>query len=260
VSRVRYSRSRHRGESREPVALVVDCLAPEDQSVSCASGALLGLPLVAGRQRKGFRRPVAVELLFFACPKKSSQKKGHPAAAPSGHPALRVRVGLPGFAGGTSVCLQRTGAPPARHRCATDPPARRRDRGAPLAAILAATARFDESRGGASFQAIGRGASKRFLQEPFPAWVPYLAPSSAGSRRGKARMSEAMDGRVRAGRRVPSNAGHRPSAAWPVRDPGRLSFGYFSLAKQRKVARAGRRPDRNAIALARTAESIALHP
>jgi hypothetical protein len=74
--------------------------------------------------------------------------------------------------------------------------------------------------------------------------IPCVAPSSAGSRRGKAWMFERMDARVHAGRRIPSNAGHRHREARTARQSGRLSLGYFSLAKQREVTRAGRRPDR----------------
>jgi len=128
------------------------------------------------------------------------------------------------------------------------PPARRRGRGAPLAAFLAATARFDNGLASADSIALGREAAVKSLRKHLPAWVPYLAPSSAGSRREKARMFEAMDGVLgrcaaafaalgRAGRRIPSNAGDRLREAQPARDPGALSFGYFSLDKQRKAAR-----------------------
>ena len=64
---------------------------------------------------------------------------------------------------------------------------------------------------------------------------PVGAPSSGGSRRGKARLFEAMDGRVRAGRRVPSNAGNGSEA--DARTSGVLLFGYFLLDKQEKVTR-----------------------
>jgi len=38
-----------------------------------------------------FRPPAAADLLSFACAKESRQRKHTPEAAPSGHPALRVR-------------------------------------------------------------------------------------------------------------------------------------------------------------------------
>jgi hypothetical protein len=87
--------------------------------------------------------------------------------------------------------------------------------------------------------------------------IPCVAPSSAGSRRGKAWMFERMDARVHAGRRFPSNAGHGARAASDARQSGRLSLGYFSLASQREVTRAGRRPDRNALASASEALALA---
>src|SRR5690606_26728892 len=88
------------------------------------------------------------------------------------------------------------------------------------------------------------------LMQLLPRGVPCAAPSSAGSRRGKARMFEHMDVRVRAGRRIPSNAGNRHSEGMSARKSGRLSLGYFSLARQREVTRFGRRPKRNALDLA----------
>ena len=66
---------------------------------------------------------------------------------------------------------------------------------------------------------------------------PVEAPSSAGIRRGKARLFEAMDGRVRAGRRILSNAGNIDGFIVDAQTSGRLSFGDFSLPKQRKVTR-----------------------
>ena len=66
---------------------------------------------------------------------------------------------------------------------------------------------------------------------------PVGAPSSGGSGRGKARLFEAMYGRVRAVRRVPSNAGNGGSFIATTRTSGRLSFGDFSLPKQRKDTR-----------------------
>ena len=52
-------------------------------------------------------------------------------------------------------------------------------------------------------------------------------------------MSEAMDGRVRAGRRILSNAGYPARALCAGREiRGALLFGYFLLGKQEKVTRA----------------------
>jgi hypothetical protein len=49
---------------------------------------------------------------------------------------------------------------------------------------------------------------------------PSFPPSSAGIRRGKARMFEHMDVRVGAGRRIPSNAGHPARCARGAGNPG----------------------------------------
>jgi hypothetical protein len=45
---------------------------------------------------KGFR-PLRAESLFFACPKKSNPKKGHPEGALCGRRARKVRGGITGF-------------------------------------------------------------------------------------------------------------------------------------------------------------------
>ncbi len=50
-------------------------------------------------------------------------------------------------------------------------------------------------------------------------------------------MSEAMDGRVRAGPVMASSAGDRASFTRAARDWGVLLFGYFLLDKQEKVTR-----------------------
>jgi len=63
---------------------------------------------------------------------------------------------------------------------------------------------------------------------------PFFPPSSAGIRRGKARMSEAMDGRVRAGRRIPSNAGHGARSLRDTGNPGCPSLWLLSLGQARE--------------------------
>ena len=63
---------------------------------------------------------------------------------------------------------------------------------------------------------------------------PVGAPSSAGIRWGKARMFERMDARVRAGHRIPSNAGNGDSFIVAARTPGAFSFGYFSFGQAKK--------------------------
>src|SRR5690606_32686288 len=63
---------------------------------------------------------------------------------------------------------------------------------------------------------------------------PVVAPSSGGSRWGKARMSEAMDGRVRAGHRIPSNAENGGGFIAATRTSGVLLFAYYSLGQARE--------------------------
>ena len=73
-----------------------------------------GLAFCLGRvEKQSFHSPAASESLSFACPKESNQRKGHPASAVFGPPALRRRERAPGFADGTSVCRHRTGRRPA---------------------------------------------------------------------------------------------------------------------------------------------------
>ena len=189
-----------------------------------------------------FGRP---ESLSLACPRESNQREGHPSRSPSGilppgarsvsagsrtaHPALRerahVRVRAPAGLWLRPLAA-RQGAPLRGHRGRAErvAPPWRRD------------------------QSPARGATSQ-KRKRHVAQIPCVAPSSAGSRRGKAWMFERMDARVHAGRRIPSNAGYGARAASDARQPGRLSLGHFSLAKQREVTRAGRRPDRNALDL-----------
>jgi hypothetical protein len=126
----------------------------------------------------------AAELLLFACPKRSNQEKGHPEIAPA---FGGFASGLRGFSTVrpcTDEKLARFLRAPA---VAADPPARRRD--------------LREGRS----RAKSRGARAVVLGSPFPS----RAPSSAAGLGGKARMFEAMDGRVRAGPSLASSAGLR---------------------------------------------------
>jgi hypothetical protein len=218
-----------------------------------------------------FGRP---DLLLFACPKRSRQEKGHPSRAPSGILPPGARSGSAG---------SRTAHPALRERAHVRVRAPAGLVLRPLAARQGAPLRGHRGRAGLAAPTVrqqdapARGAADE-LRKRHGARFPCVAPSSAGSRRGKAWMFEAMDGRARplrgyvslslehAGRRVPSNAGHRHRAAMPARQSGRLSL-YFSLARraaqergrtpkaarraagrmpavQREVTRAGRRPDR----------------
>ncbi len=153
-------------------------------------------------------RFAAVESLSLACPRESNQREGHPTFAP----ATRVREPEPGFSTALPV-LTKTRV----HPC-TRP-------FGPFRLRLTATE--------------GTRRAPRF--EASSLLGPVGAPSSGGRRRGKARMSERMDARVRAGHRIPSNAGNGSEA--DARTPGVLSFGYcfFGQAKKSSSVAEGER-------------------
>ena len=52
---------------------------------------------------QSFHSPSASESLSLAWPRESNQREGHPDAAVSGHPALRLRAAAPGLADSPSV-------------------------------------------------------------------------------------------------------------------------------------------------------------
>ena len=76
---------------------------------------------------RGFTRLPASECLSLAWPRERHQREGHPGAAVSGHPALRLRNATTGFGDSPSMDCRRTPqqyrAPGAQGLCA------RRDRG-----------------------------------------------------------------------------------------------------------------------------------
>ena len=192
------------------------------------------------------------DLLLFACPKRSRQEKGHPSRAPSG-------ILPPGTRSACGFSRRHIPVPARKWRASCAPPFGLILQ--PLAARQGAPLRGHPGRAGLAAPTMPQqGAPARGAALPLRRWhcaqIPCVAPSSAGSRRGKAWMFERMDARVHAGRRVPSNAGHRFRAAASARQSGRLLFGYFLLARQEKVTRAGRRPDRNALDLAPRAVAL----
>ena len=67
-------------------------------------------------EKQSFHSPCGRAGHFLLCgQEKVTKEKATPDGALFGHPALRVRDRTAGFAGCTSVCIQRTGAHPARH-------------------------------------------------------------------------------------------------------------------------------------------------
>ena len=161
----------------------------------------------------------APALLFFACPKKRRQKKGHPTAwSPlrSDFPALLAVSG-------------------AREL----PPFGRSDMHA-LVSGNGCDARLHQG---------GRGA-------PLPATgtpVPLTPPSIAGPDREKRGLSERSESASSAAP-VWTEKRRKPLASARGKSSGAVSFGYFSLGKQRKVprVRAAARFQKLIRALART--------
>jgi hypothetical protein len=215
---------------------------PEQELSSRPSGAPSHFSLLAHEPRRSAaerrRRP---EGRRAGSPpyREVTKRKGTPASRPPGILPCGYAIGLRGFADSAS-CAARTRAPPCARPFGPDAAPARRLAGAPLRGHrgraepkpAAPTPRHEDApaRGAAPQQRKRNGAR-----------IPYVAPSSAGSRRGKAWMFERMDARVHAGRRVPSNAGHGARAASDARQPGRLSLGYFSLARRAAQER-GRTP------------------
>ena len=64
-----------------------------------------------------FTRLPASESLSLAWPRESNQREGHPDAAVSGHPALRLREAAPGLADSPSMDCQPTGSHPCEPPC-----------------------------------------------------------------------------------------------------------------------------------------------
>jgi len=81
-----------------------------------AQARILCLRFLKPREKRSFHSPYGRAGHFLLCgQEKVTKEKATPDGALFGHPALRVRDRTAGFAGCTSVCIQRTGAHPARH-------------------------------------------------------------------------------------------------------------------------------------------------
>ncbi len=87
--------------------------------VGARSRAMLSLVSAFGAksfQSKSFRLPLAAELLSLCVAKeKVTQEKGHPASAPCGHPARKVRVRATGFVDRASCPDDKLAGIPAGH-------------------------------------------------------------------------------------------------------------------------------------------------
>ncbi len=166
----------------------------------------------------------AAELLFFASPKKSSQKKGEPKSGPL-RGALRCS-GRPGCA--QTRLSPQTCAPLFPVAPALLSPASRQSRGS-------------DSPSGESVWLplpLGEGVKTPYPEgKSAPALRRHALASSAGLGGSGLRMSEG-----RAADKFAQTPPGPSNAACPSRSGGtahsaRLSFAYFSLAKQRKVSR-----------------------
>jgi len=116
-----------------------------------------------GIRAKAFVPLTGRELLSLAWPRESNQREGHPADAPSGHPALRVRGWATGFFDGTSMYRRKTGRPPAGHP-ADFPSPTRRVRGAPGGAARSCAQKQQSEQS----EAAQSRANMRVASTPFP--------------------------------------------------------------------------------------------
>ena len=149
---------------------------------------------------QGFHSPCGRASHFLCLCKESNQRKHTPGGTPSGHPALQVREGAPGFVERTSVCAQRTGAHRARHPSGFSSAPSPRHRGPRLGGILP-----QKQQQPLALVALATGfwRSKRlyrrsagmhgFVHEP----APFAAPSIAGDG-GRSPQGRAHDARASA--------------------------------------------------------------
>ena len=83
---------------------------PSDLALASLRASLRGAR--CGHLVPSFHSPAASESLSLAWPRESNQREGHPDAAVSGHPALRLRAATPGLADSPSLDWQPTGSHP----------------------------------------------------------------------------------------------------------------------------------------------------
>jgi hypothetical protein len=218
-------------------------LGRDRQAASCRSGVLLSRSKIKINS-VSFRPADGPSHFLLLAQEEVTKEKGTPVWRLPGILPSRSAFGLRGFADSAS-CAGRTLAHPCARPCGPCSTPARRQTGAPLIGLPGRTAsKITMLRIELALSRVDMFG----LAWPLRAWVPSAAPSNAASFGGKARMSEGMDARVRAGPKLASSAGHRHCVAVAARKGGRLLFGYFLLAKQEKVTRAVRRTERNAFA------------
>jgi hypothetical protein len=163
------------------------------------------------------------ELLSFASPKESNQRKGDPTSLPCGFPIWRARPGAPPTRPGKAhkTCL----AAELGHGSALFPPAHAKS------AALKGTKTLYRSR-----------VTRVLRQAPAHAWVPLLGRRAAQPTEGeRGRVSELRSrarfvclARASSG---PASGGEQRRAAAGRHSRGGFFFGYFLLATQKKVTR-----------------------
>ena len=216
--------------------------------VGAASAAML---LLLKSQGKSFRTPAERELLSLGWPRESSQREGHPASAPCGHPVRKVRVRATGFVDSTSCAddklagihaghpsgfssarppLQRGPINGARHRGAhsvrSGKPLRKA-RGVKLWLSLLLLAPSPPLRGGEGW---GEGA----LFTPLCGGESGTTRPRSGAGMDAGSFSLGQESGRKARPRLTNLPGASPASA----KRGGFLFGYFLLATQEKVARA----------------------
>jgi hypothetical protein len=164
------------------------------------------------KQRLSSRPSGAPSHFSLLAQREVTKRKGTPASRPPGILPCGYAIGLRGLADSAS-CAARTRAPPCARPCGPDAAPARRLAGAPLRGHRGRAEQLLATPAPRHEDAPARGAAPQ-QREPQGARIPCVAPSSAGSRRGKAWMFERMDARVHAGRRIPSNAGRDSRGAF----------------------------------------------
>jgi hypothetical protein len=163
------------------------------------------------------------EVLSFASPKESTQRKGDPTSLPCGFPIWRMRAGASPTRPGTGHKTPR--AAELGHGSALVPPAR-----AKSAALK-----------GDNPLSLSRVMPPRH-QARAPAWVPLVCrreAQTAGDKRGRVSelRSEPRFVRLARASSCPAPVGEHRRGAEGRHTRGGLFFGYFLLATQKKVTR-----------------------
>ena len=185
---------------------------------------------------KSFRPPSEGELLSLACPRESNQREGHPAYAPCGHPARKVRGRFTGFVDSTSCADAKLAGILAGHPAGFPTPARRfrgapgRTAGHPGPVELASESNSNQSEVlGCCCSAVDLAVDLAFLESAGPDG-PLFCPGplcggeagtigrAAGTDRDGGSFSHGQDARSKSPAPAHALAGQEPGkrqAGWP---------------------------------------------